>query len=209
MAYVSYEKEVKDSVIDYIKDNYTEKEIIKNLRDKDDFYEKLNDDLWVCDSVTGNGSGSFHFSTYKSKVRVLEAIEEEEETIKDMINEFSINCSEHIGDWEFWDVSLRCYVLGVAISEALDELEAEEETGIIYISKTELLNAIREAKERIQRTGQACCGLYFYKTGEITVSIWNDDFVANIDVWNDDVEDDDENTLTNMLPELESYSICL
>ena len=27
MAYVSYEKEVKDSVIDYIKENYTQKEI--------------------------------------------------------------------------------------------------------------------------------------------------------------------------------------
>lgn len=129
MAYVSYENEVKDSVMEYIKENYTEKEIRENLRDKDDFYEKLNDDLWVCDSVTGNGSGSFHFSTEKSKSRVLEAIEEEEEIIKDMISEFGINCGEHIGDWEYWDVSLRCYVLGGAISGALDELE-EEETGI-------------------------------------------------------------------------------
>ena len=58
--------------------------------------------------------------------------------------------------------------------------EVEEETGIIYISKTKVLNAIREAKKLIKRTGQAGCTLYFYKTGDITVSSWNADFVAKL-----------------------------
>ena len=30
-------------------------------------------------------------------------------------------------DWEYFDVTIRCYLLGQAISEALDEIEEELE----------------------------------------------------------------------------------
>lgn len=205
IAYQNFIDEVRNDLKAYILDRWDEKEF-KDL-DRDEVY----DEAFTEDSVTGNGSGSYFFNAWKAKESIFNM---DEDLLRETISEFDIDMSEHWGDWEYLDVSVRCYALGqIDIDELLDEIrkemEEKEESEIIYISKTELLKAIAEAKERIKRTGQACCGLYFYKTGEITVANWNDDFVANIDVWNDDVEDDDEFTLTNMLPELESYSICL
>lgn len=205
IAYQDFIDEVRNDLKEYIQDRWSESEI-KDL-DRDEVY----DEAFTEDRVTGNGSGSYFFNAWKAKESIFNM---DEDLLKETISEFDIDMSKHWGDWEYLDVSVRCYALGkIDIDELLDEIREEtkekEESEIIYISKTELLKAIAEAKERIQRTGQACCGLYFYKTGEITVSNWNDDFVANIDVWNDDVKDDDEITLKNMLPELEASDICL
>lgn len=167
----------------------------------------MYDEAFTADRVTGNGSGSYFFSAWKAKESIYDM---DEDLLRETISEFDIDMSEHWGDWEYLDVSVRCYALGqIDIDGLLEEIceEVEEETGFIYGPKSKCLNAIREAKERIKRTGQACCGLYFYKTGEITVSNWEDDFIANIDVWNDDVNDDDEITFTNMLRELEDNNI--
>lgn len=92
--------------------------------DKDDDYENLNDALWVEDSVTGNASGSYTFSRSKA----LENIDGAEDVIEDMIQEGWVDkdtIAEHFLDWEYWDVSIRCYLLGEAIDMALDELEVE------------------------------------------------------------------------------------
>ena len=48
-----------------------------------------------------------------------------EDYIKDCISDFGIDANtvaEHIFDWEYWDVTIRCYLLGQAIGQALDEL---------------------------------------------------------------------------------------
>lgn len=205
IAYQNFIDEVRNDLKDFILDRWSKNEI----KDLDSDY--VYDEAFIADRVTGNGSGSYFFNARKAKESIFEM---DDDLLMETISEFDIDMGEHWGDWEYLDVSVRCYVLGqIDIEELLDEIlketEEEDESGIIYISKKELLKAIAEAKERIKRTGQACCGLYFYKTGEITVSNWNDDFVANIDVWNDDVKEDDENTLKNMLPELEASDICL
>lgn len=44
-----------------------------------------------------------------------------EDIVKDAIKEFEIDMSKHYGDWEFLDVSARCYVLGSCISEIKNE----------------------------------------------------------------------------------------
>lgn len=205
IAYQNFIDEVRNDLKEFILDRWDE----KGIKDLD--REEVYDEAFTADSVTGNGSGSYFFNAWKAKESIFNM---DEDLLRETISEFDIDMSEHWGDWEYLDVSVRCYALGqIDIDELLNEIREEteerEESEIIYISKIELLKAIAEAKERIQRTGQACCGLYFYKTGEITVSNWNDDFVANIDVWNDDVKDDDEITLKNMLPELEASNICL
>lgn len=63
----SYYTELFDDVKVAIKDNYTADEIRANLADRDAWAERLNDDLWADDSVTGNGSGSYTFSTWKAE----------------------------------------------------------------------------------------------------------------------------------------------
>ncbi len=119
-----YTQKVMEDVLEYIRDNEPEKE----YPDRDSLEEALNTDLWDEDSVTGNGSGSYTFSREKAKL----CVHGNAELIRDMAAEFSIEASE-IGerfmseDWEWFDVSLRCYVLFRAIYYALDLVE-----GIIF-----------------------------------------------------------------------------
>lgn len=152
ISYQNFIDEVRDDLKEFIQDRWTETEI-KDL-DRDEVY----DEAFIDDRVTGNGSGSYFFNAWKAKESIFEM---DEELLKETISEFGIDMAEHWGDWEYLDVSVRCYALGqIDIEELLDEIrkemEEKEETGIIYISKKELLDAIRDAKERIQRTGQAC-----------------------------------------------------
>ena len=108
-------EDVKEAIKGY---NTTE------FADREEFEERLNDDLWVSDSVTGNASGSYHCNSNKSMECVLDNMD----LLEEMCGEFGID-NETIGKkflegaWEWMDVSIRCYLLGQAISEALDEME--------------------------------------------------------------------------------------
>ena len=66
-------------------------------------------------------------STYEAEENLLHNWD----LLVECANEFG--CEPVISDGyengpEFWDVSIRCYLLGEAISAALDEIEAELET---------------------------------------------------------------------------------
>lgn len=108
--------------------NYLEDEVIDYMErledDRDELEQELNDDLWINDSVTGNGSGSYTFNRNKAKENVIANMD----LVAEMADAFCVELSE-LGkrfkdeDWEWFDVSIRCYLLGQAISEVLDELE--------------------------------------------------------------------------------------
>ena len=115
-----YMKALVDDIKAYIESNLTEDDI----EDRDSLEESLNDDLWADDDITGNGSGSYTFDSEKAK-EYLMGDPNAEDYIKDCISEFGIEAktvAEHIFDWEYWDVTIRCYLLGQAIGQALDEL---------------------------------------------------------------------------------------
>ena len=104
---------------------------------REDLEEKLNDDLWIDDSVTGNGSGSYTCNAAEARDMVQA---DGEEYYQEAVEEFCIDSetvAEHLFDYEYIDVTTRCYLLGQAISEALDDLEAdgffedEEEEGVL------------------------------------------------------------------------------
>lgn len=115
---------MKADINRYLDDNYSVEEQIEHLEHRDEWESELYDDLWVEDSVTGNASGSYTFSRYTAKQYVVDNIE----LLRDMCNEFGIDYGT-VGhkvideEWEYLDVSIRCYLLGAAISECLDELE--------------------------------------------------------------------------------------
>lgn len=92
---------------------------------RDELEEKLNDVLWVTDSVTGNASGSYTFSTWQAE----EYLAHNWDVLAEAIDEFggSENPIEKGAEW--CDVTIRCYLLGQAISNVLDELEDELEEG--------------------------------------------------------------------------------
>lgn len=66
MEKYDYKKAMKNDIREYIEDHYTAEEIRERMEDRREWEEKLNDDMWITDSVTGNASGSYTFDTYKA-----------------------------------------------------------------------------------------------------------------------------------------------
>ena len=89
---------------------------------REELEENANDWLWTADEVTGNGSGSYTFSTWQAEENLCHNMDELEEAC----NEFGQDIGEAVKQGaEYCDVTIRCYLLGQAISTALDELEEE------------------------------------------------------------------------------------
>jgi len=89
-------------------------------------FEKVENDCWISDSVTGNASGSYTFNSYRAKDNLWG----NEELIEEAVNEFCIDAEtvakEFLsGSWEYWDVTIRCYLLPQALELAIDEIEEE------------------------------------------------------------------------------------
>ena len=89
---------------------------------REELEENANDWLWTADEVTGNGSGSYTFSTWQAEENLCHNMDE----LEDACDEFGQDIGEAVKHGaEYCDVTIRCYLLGQAISAALDELEEE------------------------------------------------------------------------------------
>lgn len=103
------------------------KEAILEYMDEWDFSSRDNleqiatDELWANDGVTGNASGSYYFNAWKAE----EAICHNWDLLGEAIDEFGGDTDILQQGAETCDVTIRCYLLGQAISAALDELEEE------------------------------------------------------------------------------------
>ena len=101
--------------------------ILENLNywkftDREELEEIANDILWVEDSVTGNASGSYTFSTWQAEENLCHNMDKLEEACE----EFGQDIGEAVKHGaEYCDVTIRCYLLLQAISDAIDELEEE------------------------------------------------------------------------------------
>ena len=113
---------VKADVVAYIEDEIS----LEEWRGRrEELEEHLNDELWACDQVTGNASGSYYCSTWRAE----EAISHNWDLLADALTELGQDGIDVLRQGaEAMDVTIRCYLLAQAISEALDELyEALEE----------------------------------------------------------------------------------
>ena len=127
MEIYNYFKNVRRDVKQAILDNYSKEEIknaFKSLEARDNLYEKLYDELWINDSVTGNASGSYTCNAYNAE----EYLCHNWDLLVEALSEFGESESDALSRGaEYCDVTIRCYLLGSAIKEALDELEDELE----------------------------------------------------------------------------------
>ena len=118
----NYLEAMKSDIMDYIRNEVNTSE----FSNREELEESLNDDLWTVDSVTGNGSGSYTFSRAEAE----EYVNDNGDLLREAISEFCID-SETVAekfldaDYEYFDVTIRCYLLGQAISEALDDMDDE------------------------------------------------------------------------------------
>lgn len=115
----NYMEAVADDVRDYIEN---EIDLTEWKGNRDGLEEKLNDDLWVCDSVTGNASGSYYCNSWKAE----EALAHNWDLLAEALTEFGQDGTDVLKEGaEAMDVTIRCYLLGQAIAEVLDDLEEE------------------------------------------------------------------------------------
>lgn len=119
MSYNYYEA-VKSDVLDAIRDyDFLDFDTLE------EFGEKLNDDLWNNDSVTGNASGSYTFNSWKAEQNVLDNFNLMHEAAEEFCNEEQVMEWLWSEEWESIDVTIRCYLLSGCIAEAMEEIEEE------------------------------------------------------------------------------------
>ena len=60
----NYREAIRDDIREYI---HEEINLAEWVGSREGLEEKLNDDLWIYDGVTGNASGSYTFNTWKAE----------------------------------------------------------------------------------------------------------------------------------------------
>jgi hypothetical protein len=118
----NYFEMVKEDCANYITENFNN--IIAGMDEinADSIYEKLYDELFIYDGVTGNGSGSYYFNSWKSKDAVFNDMDAVKEALTEFCTPAETIAEKFLAeDWEYFDVTARCYVLSGALVDAIDE----------------------------------------------------------------------------------------
>lgn len=98
------------------------KEYLKETNERD--FQTLYDNMFIDDSITGNASGSYTFSTWQAEENIAHNMD----LLKEALEEFGGDYGEALEKGaENCDVIIRCYLLGQVLQEVLEELEEEEE----------------------------------------------------------------------------------
>lgn len=119
--YYDYREAVRKDILEYLREYGHDYDGLS----REDAEETLYDTLWVEDSVTGNGSGSYTFNTNKAE----EYLCGNWDLIQEIVDEFDIDMRKGP---EYIDVSIRCYLLGEELNDALNEAD---ELGLIIFDE--------------------------------------------------------------------------
>lgn len=110
-----YEKAMKRDIQDYI---FNESLYPHTVREAEQLVEQLCDDLWDVDIITGNG-GQF----YADAEACRDMLRGNEELYAEAAREFGEeNLNDYCLDPRSADCTVRCYLLGTAVHEAVNEL---------------------------------------------------------------------------------------
>lgn len=112
----NYREEVKEDVLQYIKNEIN----FKDYDTLDELEEELNEKLWVEDSVTGNASGSYTCNVYEAE----ENVAHNWDLLREALEDFGSSADYLLEKGaEAADVFVRCYLLGECIPAALAEIK--------------------------------------------------------------------------------------
>ena len=119
----NYREDLQNDIRNYIQENIENKYLcFAEFKDMDSLFEHLNDELWIEDSVTGNGSGSYTFDAEEAGHNLAGNFD----LLKEAFDEFGGFDVLEKGE-EACDVTIRCYLLGECLSEVLEEYKEEFE----------------------------------------------------------------------------------
>lgn len=115
----NYRNVMRLDILDAIDNVLYDCSSIEDASDRDELCEALNDILWDADTVTGNGSGSYTFSRDDARKCVADNLD----IMVEMAREFDCKDEllEHLmnSDFEWIDVSIRCYLLNDMIWDTI------------------------------------------------------------------------------------------
>lgn len=112
MEKYDYKNAVCEDIRNYIEENH-----VDMTRDEDELFEELYDHLWTCDSVTGNGSGSYTFNTWRAEENLCHNMD----LLVEACREF--DCEPRLDSAEWCDVTIRCYLLGQCLTDIIEEYD--------------------------------------------------------------------------------------
>lgn len=114
MKEYNYYQAVKGDVLNYIQEN----EITITEENRESVEQQLNEDCWIADSVTGNASGSYTFSTWQAEENLCHNMD----LLAEALQEFGYDINYIERGAEACDVTIRCYLLSQCIASAIDEI---------------------------------------------------------------------------------------
>lgn len=114
-----YKEAMMNDLRDYVRDNVSD---FSEFENADDLANWLNENCWNSDSVTGNASGSYTFNSYKARDYVLDNMDLLEEVAAEFCLDDSTVAKDFLsGNWEYFDVTIRCYMLSACAAEVAEE----------------------------------------------------------------------------------------
>lgn len=120
----NYLESMKADIKQYLEENL--EYMYSNVESLEELQEELQENLWAEDNVTGNASGSYTFCRETAKGYVLDNMDLCIESLKEFCVESETIAEKFLNEnWEYFDVTIRCYLLSQAISELLEDDEED------------------------------------------------------------------------------------
>lgn len=120
-----YRENVKEDIRNYINEmlevgQYELKDFVE-ASENFELFDALYEEMWIADSVTGNASGSYTFSTWEAEENLCHNLD----LLEEAIEEFGGNMDVLKDGAETCDVTIRCYLLSECLWSVLGDLEEE------------------------------------------------------------------------------------
>ena len=120
MEKYDYYKSVKEDIKQRLND-WFDFNSIDDYSDIDEVISAVYDDFFNSDSITGNGSGSYTFNSWKAEENLCHNMD----LLKEALDEFGGDFKDYIESAEACDVVIRCYVLGQLVGDVVKEFVEE------------------------------------------------------------------------------------
>ena len=111
MERYDYRAAIKNDIREWLDEN-------QNGFISDERHDEIYEDLFINDSVTGNGSGSYTFNRWTAEENLCHNLDLLEEALDELGGEFK-------NDPEVNDVTIRCHLLGQCLNEVVDEWNSD------------------------------------------------------------------------------------
>jgi hypothetical protein len=115
-----YETEIRNDLADWLRERAEYEHMTAD--DFENAAERLQDEAWTADSVTGNGSGSYYCNTWKAEEAICHNLDLLGEALREFGDE-GANLLERGA--ESCDVTIRCYLLGQVFGDVFEKVLGE------------------------------------------------------------------------------------